>query len=169
MKFIFKLFSAAKKSCETGWTRTPTANGELCMKIVKTETKKYSEAKVLCTLAAPKSAEIMKALNALNEVGTKADFWVGLDDGDSLDATAASEGTFTFSDGTSFSMTGTDWASPTWTSGAYTNFKSGQPSATNENARNLQDCVKIDQASGQWDEVSCKTAAFNYACEKAAE
>ena len=80
---------------------------------------------------------------------------------------STTEGTFTFSDGTTFTKTGGTYGDTdvTW-SASFTHFKDAQPVAS-ENARNTQDCVKTDGASGKWDDVGCN-GPRNYACQKPA-
>merc|ERR1719500_1273582 len=105
-------------------------------------------------MAAPKSATIMTTLNALNRRGE--DVWVGLDDRDL-------EGTYKFSDGTSFTQTGGTLGSDdvTW-SYSFTAWKSGQPHSDPTKAE-AKDCVKID-TTNLWGLGNC-TKEKNYACQ----
>merc|ERR1712088_854870 len=136
----------------------------MCFKIIETAVA-FASAETECaglaegaTMAAPKAAAIMTSLNALNPSGE--DVWIGLDDRDT-------EGTYTFSDGTSFVQTGGTLGSDdvTW-SYSFTAWKSGQPHADASKAE-AKDCVKIDTTE-LWGLVDC-TKEKNYACQMAPE
>ena len=78
------------------------------------------------------------------------------------DDSSATDETFTFSDGTTFTKTGGTYGSDdvTW-SAPFTSWKAGQPAADTVAS---QDCVRTD-SSGKWDDVGCSTKKFNYACQ----
>merc|ERR1712013_105510 len=107
-------------TCADGWT----LQGTQCYILIQSETATYPAAKVACAqygtdglLAAPVTSEIQGVLDSLNAAGTPADFWIGLDD-------MATEETYTFSDGTSFTKTGGTYAAGdvTW-SAPFTSWK----------------------------------------------
>ena len=74
------------------------------------------------------------------------------------------EGSFTFSDGTTFTKTGGEFGTTdmTWTDGQFTSWKDKQPVASST-TRDKQDCVKAD-TSGKWDNVLCGKG-INYVCQ----
>ena len=74
----------------------------------------------------------------------------------------ATDETFTFSDGTTFTKTGGTYGGTdvTW-SAPFTAWKTGQPAADTIAS---QDCVRTD-TNGKWDDVGCSTKKFNYACQ----
>jgi len=149
------------KICDDGWA---WAEG-LCFR-VEPISADYSTSSAACAnlaqdgkLAAPKSDAIFALLNKLNKNGV--DFWVGIDD-------RAAEGTYTFSDGTSFTQTGgtIGTGDVTW-SAAFTAWKDGQP--TDDVAkREKQDCVKVTSSpsASTWDDVDCSNTMPAFACQK---
>ena len=78
---ILTEYLSVVKTCESDWIKC----GDLCYKLVQSETLNYTDAQTACAadgglLAAPKTELIHNKLTALNDAGTAADFWVGLDD-----------------------------------------------------------------------------------------
>ena len=78
---ILSVCLSVVKSCESDWTKC----GNLCYKLVQSETLNYTAAQTACAadgglLAAPTTELIHNKLTGLNDAGTAADFWVGLDD-----------------------------------------------------------------------------------------
>merc|ERR1712013_49845 len=147
-------------TCANGWT----LQGTQCYILIQSETATYPAAKAACAqygtdglLAAPVTSEIQGVLDSLNAAGTPADFWIGLDD-------MATEETYTFSDGTSFTKTGGTYAAGdvTW-SAPFTSWKDNQPK-DDETNRELQDCVRTDE-NGKWDDLHCTNTQINYACQ----
>merc|ERR1719341_2140489 len=145
--------------CEDGWTMAEN----LCFR-VESATVDYSGASEACAslaengkLAAPKSSEIFELLTTLNSNlnADAVDFWVGLDDRET-------EGSYTFSDGTSFTLTGgtIGTSDATWSTG-FTAWKDGQPKAEKQEQ---QDCVKVINLT--WDDVDCTKTMPAYACQK---
>merc|ERR1719234_361396 len=106
-------------------------------------------------LAAPKTTAIFDTLNTLNT--GSLEYWVGIDD-------SATEGTYTFSDGTSFTLTGgtIGTSDATWSTG-FTAWKDGQPK-DDVDKQEKQDCVKV--ISSTWDDVDCTATMPAYACQK---
>lgn len=159
---------AGTKVCDDGWANLDG----LCYKVITAEAgsePNYATAASLCTaqgtggkLAAPTNKDIMAEINRQNTAS--AQLWVGLDD-------SATEGTYTFSDGTSFTKTSGTYGSvddPPVYSAAYTPWKAGQPSsALNSEGLvkfEIQDCVKV--INEDWDEVDCTKPMPAYACQK---
>ena len=73
---------------------------------------------------------------------------------------SATEGTYTFSDGTSFTKTGGTYGVDATYSVTYTPWKAGQPK---EGKFEGQDCVKF--VSNTWDDVDCTNTLAGYACQ----
>jgi len=150
--------------CEDGWTMVEN----LCFR-VESGTLDYSSAFEACAslagngkLAAPKSQEIFELLTTLNTNlnADAVDFWVGLDDRET-------EGSYTFSDGTSFTLTGgtIGTSDAEWSTG-FTAWKDGQPK-DDADKQEKQDCVKVTTSgsSSAWDDVDCSNTMPTYACQ----
>merc|ERR1712066_972962 len=143
--------------CEDGWTMVES----LCFRM-ESATLDYSNASEACAsldgngkLAAPKSQAILDLLTTLNT--DAVDFWVGLDD-------RTTEGTYTFSDGASFTLTGgtIGTSDATWST-EFTAWKDGQPK-DDVAKQEKQDCVKV--VSSTWDDVDCTNTMPAYACQR---
>jgi len=126
----------------------------------------YANAKASCEglatdgkLAGPKTTTIFDELNALNT--GSLEYWVGLDD-------STTEGTYTFSDGTSFTLTGgtIGTSDATWSTD-FTAWKDGQPK-DDVAKQEKQDCVKVtgSASTSAWDDVDCTNSMPAYACQK---
>jgi len=147
--------------CEDGWAMAEN----LCFRM-ESATVDYSTASDACTslaengmLAAPKSEAIFTLLTTLNT--NAVDFWVGLDD-------RTTEGTYTFSDGTNFTLTGgtIGTSDATWSTD-FTAWKDGQPK-DDVAKQEKQDCVKVtgSASTSAWDDVDCTNSMPAYACQK---
>jgi len=160
--------------CGASWARTE----DICFKMITVADAEvaevtqaanevdYTTAKASCEglatngmLAGPKTTAIFDTLNSLNTASLE--YWVGLDD-------STTEGNYTFSDGTIFTLTGgtIGTSDATWSTG-FTAWKDGQPKddlGEEESKQEKQDCVKVINLT--WDDVDCTKTMPAYACQK---